>query len=155
MKTLSILCMSLLLAALMQVAAADQFYRWVDKDGHVHYSQTPPSSTDVNAQTVNITPPAPDPTTLRNEQNLAQDLQKKDAQDQKDQQKAQDDQQKKDQQKQQCDALRQRLAMLQQSARLATIDAQGNRSFLSEDDRNKQMQDLEDRIGKECGGGDH
>ncbi len=155
MKTLTMLFMSALLATLMQTAAADQVYRWVDKDGHVHYSQTPPSSTDVNAQTVNIAPPAPDPTTLRNEQNLAQDLKKKDEQDQKDQQKAQEDQQKKDQQKQQCDALRERLAVLQQSSRVSTIDAQGNRTFLSDDDRNKQVQDLEDQIGKQCGGGDH
>ena len=62
---------AVLLAAAGMAASADHVYRWVDKDGHVHYSQTPPAGTHVNAQTVNITPPAPDPTTLQNEQNLA------------------------------------------------------------------------------------
>ena len=155
MKTIPMLCMSLLLAALMQPATADQVYRWVDKDGHVHSSQTPPASTGVNAQTLNITPPAPDPTTLRNEQNLAQDLQQKNEQSQQDQQKAQAAQQQKDQEKQRCDALRQRLQLLQQSGRVASIDAQGNKTYISDTDKEKQMQDLENTIAKDCGGGNH
>src|SRR5579859_1251175 len=128
MKTLSILLMSVGIGLVMQAAGADQVYRWVDKDGHVHYSQTPPATTGVNAQTVNIAPPPPDPTSLQNEQNLAQDLKKRNEQDQKDQQKAQADQQQKDQQKQRCDALQQRLQLLEQSGRVASVDAQGNKN---------------------------
>ena len=155
MKTLSMLLMSAVIGLMMQAAGADQVYRWVDKDGHVHYSQTPPATTGVNAQTLNITPPAPDPTTLRNEQNLAQDLQKKNDQSQQDQQKAQAAQQQKDQDKQRCDGLRQRLQLLQQSGRVASIDAQGNKNYISDADKAKQMQDLENTIAKDCGGGNH
>src|SRR5690348_8845065 len=155
MKTLSMLLMSAVIGLMMQAAGADQVYRWVDKDGHVHYSQTPPATTGVNAQTLNITPPAPDPTTLRNEQNLAQDLQKKNDQSQQDQQKAQAAQQQKDQDKQRCDGLRQRLQLLQQSGRVASIDAQGNKTYISDADKEKQMQDLENTIAKDCGGGNH
>ena len=155
MKTLSMLLMSAVIGLMMQAAGADQVYRWVDKDGHVHYSQTPPATTGVNAQTLNITPPAPDPTTLRNEQNLAQDLQKKNDQSQQDQQKAQAAQQQKDQDKQRCDGLRQRLQLLQQSGRVASIDAQGNKNYISDADKAKQMQDLENTIAKDCGGGNY
>ncbi len=146
---------AVLLAAAGMAASADQVYRWVDKDGHVHYSQTPPASTDVNAQTVNITPPAPDPTTLQNEQNLAKQLQDQNKQNQDDQQKAQADAQQKAQHQQQCDALRQRLQVLQQSGRVATVDAQGNKTYVSDDARAKQEQDMQDMIAKQCGGGDH
>ena len=144
---------AVLLAAACMAASADQVYRWVDKDGHVHYSQTPPASTGVNAQTVNITPPAPDPTTLRNEQNLAKQLQDQNKQNQDDQQKAQADAQQKAQQQQRCDALRQRLQVLEQSGRVATVDAQGNKTYVSDDERTKQTQDLENEIAKDCGGG--
>ncbi|HEV7165532.1 MAG: DUF4124 domain-containing protein [Gammaproteobacteria bacterium] len=144
---------ALLLCAMGMAASADQVYRWVDKDGHVHYSQTPPSSTDVNAQTVNINPPAPDPTTLQNEQNLAQQLQDKDKQDQKTQEQAAKAAQAQQQKKQICDVLQQRLAVLQQSGRVATVDAQGNKTYVSDDDRAKQEQQMQDQIAKSCGGG--
>jgi len=142
---------AMLLAALSIIASADQVYRWVDKDGHVHYSQTPPSSTDVNAQTVNIAPPAPDPTTLQQEQNLASQLKDKDKQTQEQQQKDQAAQQQQEQQQKECDYLQQRLQMLQQSPRVATVDAQGNRTYVSDDDRAKQEQQLQDQINKQCG----
>lgn len=148
-----LISVAILLAAAGMVASADQVYRWVDKDGHAHYSQTPPAGTDVNAQTVNITPPAPDPTTLQNEQNLAKQLQAQNKQNQDNQQKAQADAQQKAQQQQQCDALRQRLQVLQQSGRVATVDAQGNKTYVSDDDRAKQEQELQDMIAKQCGGG--
>jgi|HubBroStandDraft_5_1064220.scaffolds.fasta_scaffold185285_3 hypothetical protein len=146
---------AVLLATSGMVASADQVYRWMDKDGHVHYSQTPPAGTNVNAQTVNITPPAPDPTTLQNEQNLAKQLQDQNKQSQDSQQKAQADAQQKAQQQQECDALRQRLQVLQQSGRVATVDAQGNKTYISDDTRAKQEQDMQDMIAKQCGGGNH
>ncbi|HEV2111828.1 MAG TPA: DUF4124 domain-containing protein [Gammaproteobacteria bacterium] len=154
MNTRNTLLMSaaLLLAVSGAAAFADQVYRWVDKDGHVHYSQTPPASTDVNAQTLNITPPAPDPTTLRNEQTLAKQIDEKNKQAQDAQQKAQADAQKQAQQKQQCDSLRSRLQILLQSARLATVDAQGNKTYVSDDARAKQEQQLQDQISKDCSG---
>ena len=144
------LFISALLLAAAGVAYADQVYRWVDKDGHVHYSQTPPASTAVNAQSLNISAPPPDPTTLHNEQNLAKELKDKDKKNQDAQQKAQADAQKQAQQKQQCDSLRSRLQILLQSARVATMDAQGNKTFMSDDDRAKKEQDLQDQISKDC-----
>lgn len=151
MRTPMLICGILLLAMAGMAARADQVYRWVDKDGHVHYSQTPPVSTNINAQTLNITPPAPDPTSLQNEQNLAKSLQDKDKQDQDAQQKAQEDAQKKAQEQQACDALRQRLQILSQSGRVATVDAQGNKTYVSDADRAKQEQDLQNEISKRCG----
>jgi preprotein translocase subunit SecD len=149
-----LICTVLVLALTGMAASADQVYRWVDKDGHVHYSQTPPASTSVKAQTVNITPPAPDPVTLQNEQKLAQQIQDQNKQNQDSQKKAQQDAQQKAQQQQQCDALRQRLQVLQQSGRVATVDAQGNKTYIPDDTRAKQEQDLQDTIAKQCGGGD-
>lgn len=141
-----------LLAVTCLAASADQMYKWVDKDGHVHYSQTPPPTTGVQAQSVNIGAPPPDPVTLQNEQNLAKQLSDKDKQQQDAAQKQQQDAQKQAQQKKNCDALRERLVVLTQSRRPATVDAQGNINYLSDDDIQKQEKDLNDQIAKECSG---
>jgi hypothetical protein len=146
---ISLACASLL-AALCLTAAADQVYRWVDKDGHVHYSQTPPAGTGVQAQSVNMSAPPPDPVTVQNQQNLAQQLKDKDKQAQAAAEKQQQDAQKKDQQKKNCDDLRERLAVLTQSGRTATVDAQGQVNYLSDEDRQKQEKALQDQIATDC-----
>lgn len=143
---------ALAIASVSLMASADQVYRWVDKDGHVHYSQTPPASTGVNAKTLNITAPPPDPTTLQNDQKLAQQIQDQDKQAQKKQQQAQASQQQREQQQKACNYLQQRLQVLEQSARVATVDAQGNKSYISDADREKQEQQLQDQINKTCSG---
>src|SRR5579863_6679739 len=142
----SLACLALL--AVAGLAAADQMYKWVDKDGHVHYSQTPPTSTGVQAQSVDIGAPPPDPTTLKNEQNLAQQIKDKDKQAQDAAQQQQQDAQKQAQQKKNCDALHERLAILQ-GRRPGTVDAQGNVNYLSDDQIQKQTQELQDQIAKE------
>ncbi len=40
------LLVALIVAGFLPAAAAQQMYRWVDKDGRVHYSQTPPAPSD-------------------------------------------------------------------------------------------------------------
>lgn len=143
------------IAAFSLSASADQVYRWVDKDGRVHYSQTPPSSTGVNAQTLNINPPPPDPTTLQNDQKMAQQNQDRDKQAEDAQKKDQQAQQEQAQRQKECDYLQQRLQVLQQSARVATVDAQGNKTYVSDDDRAKQEQQLQDQINKTCTTANH
>lgn len=138
------------IAAFSLSAGADQVYRWVDKDGHVHYSQTPPASTGVNAQTLNITPPPPDPTTLQNDQKLAKQIQDRDKKAQDAQKTDEQVKQEQEQRQKECDYLQQRLQVLLNSARAATVDAQGNRSYISDDDRAKQEQQLRDQINKTC-----
>ena len=142
-----------LLGVLAFTALGDQMYKWVDKDGHVHYSQTPPPSTDVQAKQVDIGAPPPDPTTLHNEQNLADRLQKQDQQDKDAAKKQQQDDQQKAQLKKQCDDLNEQLVILNSGRRTARVDAQGNVNYLSDDQRAKQIADLQAQITKNCSGG--
>lgn len=52
-----LLMTSCLTAVIASVAHADKVYRWVDSEGKVHYSSTPPAGTSVRAQKVNVTAP--------------------------------------------------------------------------------------------------
>ncbi len=151
MKTL----ITLLLCACMTAAAADQVYRWVDKDGHVHYSQTPPASTVVHAESEDVSAPPPDPTAVQNAQNLVQQMQVQNQQAQAAQQQAQAEAQRQAQQQQRCNQLKAQLQILEQVGIVATVDAQGNRTYLSDAQHAQQEQQLQQQINKECNSADH
>ncbi len=133
-------------------AAADQVYRWVDKDGKVHYSQTPPANAATSVQPVQVNAPPPDPTGLQNAQVLQKQQADKNQKAADAAKAAQQDAAQAAQKKQQCDDLRSRLLTLQNSGRATTVDAQGNVTYLDDDARAKQIQDLQSQI-KEAGCG--
>lgn len=135
-----------LLAFACVAAAADQVYRWVDKDGKVHYSQTPPAGTATNAQTVQVNAPPPDPTGQQNVQVLQKQLADKDQKAADAAKAAEQDVAQAAQKKQRCDDLRTRLITLQNSGRTATVDAQGNMTYLDDDARAKQVQEIQSEM---------
>jgi len=139
------------LALFSALAAADQVYKWVDKDGHVHFSQTPPSSTDVQAQAVNVSPPPPDPTGLRNYLNLQQQQDDKAKKDKAAAEKAKPDAKTEALQKQHCDDLQSRLVTLQNSARAVTVDAEGNKNYLDDDAKAKEEAEIQSEMKSDCG----
>ena len=134
-------------------AVADQVYKWTDSEGHVHFSQTPPPSTTAGVQQVNVNPAAPDPQSLQNQQDLiqAQQDQQKKAKEAADKAGKPDPQAEKLKQIE-CDDLRTKLASLQQQGRAATVDAQGNVTYLDDDARAKQVQTIQDQLAKNCSG---
>jgi hypothetical protein len=142
-----------LIALLPALAAADQVYKWVDEQGRVHFSQTPPPSAASNVQQVTVSAPPPDPQSLQNQQQLQKQQADKDqaAKDAAAKEQAKKDPKAEALQKQHCDDMRSRLQALQIGGRIATVDAQGNRSYVSDDDRVKQEQQLQDQLTKECG----
>ena len=153
MNARSRLACGLLLASLAGIALATPVYRWVDKDGHVHYSQTPPSATDAAAASATTVYVAPaDPTGLKNEQSLEKQQagQQKAAADA--QQQAAADAAKKAQQQKQCSDERDQLAAMQNSRKVSLKDQNGQEQYYSGDDLLKQEQLLQDRITKDCAG---
>ena len=145
-------CLALVLAAAAFSAGADQVYRWVDKDGHVHYSQTPPAASIVGAEKLDMTAPPPDPGSSVNQMDNAQFVQQNNQREQAEQKKAKQDEQKNAQQKALCDALRSKLLLMQQGGRMFTMDAQGNRQYLDDSKRAQEEQQLQDQIAQNCAG---
>lgn len=142
-----------LLFAFVTTVLADQVYRWVDEQGHVHYSQSPPPGMATKAQTVQVTTKPADPDAVQRSQDLqaAQQAAGDKAQNSAASQ-AQQDQQKKSQQQKLCDDMKARLALYQQSGRVFTVDAQGNRTYVSDVDHDKAIQQMQDNIKAHCGG---
>lgn len=148
---MSLVC-AVLLASLAGAALAEQVYRWVDKDGHVHYSQMPPPTTGAAAAAATSLYVAPaDPTGLKNEQSLEKGMNAQQKAQAEAQQQAAADAAKKAQQQKQCDDMRQQLQNMQNSRKVSLQDQNGQTQYYSGDDLLKQQQLLQDRISKDCG----
>lgn len=64
--------LSLFFCLCASAVMADDLYKWVDADGQVHYSQTPPPTTAVKANAVAVTPKPADPAAVQHSQDLQQ-----------------------------------------------------------------------------------
>ena len=147
MKTI----ITILLCMFMSAAFAQQVYKWVDKDGHVHYSQMPPANKSDHAKSIDVTPQASDPAGVAAAQNLEQQMQARDKQAATEQQQADAAARKKAQQQQRCAALKEELQILEQSGPVATVDASGKRTYLSDAQHTQKEQQLQSVINQQCG----
>jgi hypothetical protein len=141
-----------LLALLPALAAADQVYKWTDQQGHVHYSSTPPASTQVQAQHMNVAVPPPDPQSLQNSQQLQKELADKDKAAKDAAEKDKPDPKTEALKQQHCDELRMRLQTLTQSGRAATTDAAGNVNYLDDAGRQSQVDEINKELTSDCKG---
>ncbi|MGH7239661.1 MAG: DUF4124 domain-containing protein [Candidatus Saccharimonadales bacterium] len=142
---------TILLCAFVTAAFAQQVYKWVDKDGHVHYSQTPPKDKSDHAKSIDVTPQASDPTGVQDAQNLEQQMQARDKQATTTQQKADAAARKKALMQQRCNALRSELQMLKQVGPVATVDASGKRTYMTDAQHTQKEQQLQSEINQDCG----
>jgi len=144
------LCSAMLLTALDATAA--RFYKSIDENGKVIFSDRPAGSSseqiDVQVFTPNVAPPrvpgASDSasTTKKNgEETKKGDEEKKAKEDVKALQATRDDN---------CKKVKEQLQKLQTVSRLYTEDGKGNRNYISDEDRIKQLADVRKSIKEWC-----
>lgn len=145
------ICAGLLLSLHAQ---ADTVYRWVDAQGHVHYSQTPPASSHARAKAVDVTPPPPDRTSAARTRDMEQAVNDRQQAQQALAEKAQQDSDKQAQQQKACEAARQRVQIYDEAHRVAHKDKDGNLVYSSGDDLVKLRQQAQEQADKICAGGE-
>ena len=105
-----------------------QFYKWVDKEGKVHYSDTPPSTQDakqLNVQTGGGSPPPPPPAAGAKEPDKKVDVKDAGA-------KAEDDAKRAAYNAERCNRARSYLKTLTDGGRIVNYDAKGERQILDD-----------------------
>ncbi len=118
-----------------EAVRADGVYKWVDKDGSVHYSDMPPSK--VNATKLRSTPAAQPnapvggeaPAVAANYIDQDVEFRKRRTAADEEKKKQQEKQQQADQQRQACADSRGRLVTLQQGGRVYRTNEKGERVF--------------------------
>lgn len=145
--------LTLFAAALLALPAAAEMYRWVDKDGRVHYSDQPPPATikqqkqmKQRVRPAGPTPSADTPSYVDKEADFRKrqvEQAEKQAADQKAQQAAAEKQQN-------CERSRQHLATLQSGSRIARANAQGEREYLDEAQIAQEIREAQQAIAQWC-----
>ena len=143
----------LLPAALGFVAAqAQQVYRWVDSQGNVHYSQTPPPNAATKASLINVAPPPPDPTGMAEQKQLVKSVAAADAAKQKAAEQAAQAAAKKARQQQACDAARRQLQGYMEAHRVITNGNSAKPAYYTGEDLVKFREQAQQQVDKICSG---
>ncbi len=126
-----------------------EIYKWVDEKGDTHYSQKPPNS-DVNVETVKPPPPVDTEAAKKNlnaQQEAADELRtgRLTAKEEKAKAKAE-----KAKIQQQCQRLHERLKALTYRPRANKEDESGNVVRMSEEDRQKDLDETKAEISEKC-----
>jgi len=131
-----------------QVSHATPYYKWVDEQGATHYTQTA-KQVDINTQI-----PSDSATAIKNLNTQTKNDLKADDAAEKLADKAKADSAaeaaRKNKNAPQCQQLRASLALLQTGRRVHENDANGERSYLTEDQKATQIQQTTDQIQKNC-----
>lgn len=143
---------TVLLCMGMTAAMAQQVYKWVDKQGHAHYSQMPPANKSDHAKSIDVTPPPVNPVGVKQAQKLEQQAQALNRQAAAEQKQADAAARKKALKQKLCNELRADLQVLEAVGRVATVGPDGKRTYLSDKQHAQKEQQLRDEISQSCGG---
>jgi hypothetical protein len=129
-------------------------YKWVDENNRTHYSEQPPankkakilpSSSSASVAAASSVPSVPKTIAERAAELDKAKLAKKDVADKAAQKQAYDDALKAN-----CDAAKKNLASLQDGVRLVEIDANGERSYLNDEQRQQKIAKAQQDIQANC-----
>lgn len=138
----------ILLALLVSSNALAAMYKWVDENGEVHYTQTPPPG-DIQAETIK---PPPDVNTEKAREELQQRqelVEKIREQRQEENQKEKLAQQELEKKRANCDMAKKRLDSYDQP-RVRFVQPDGSRRYATEEERQAQIQKSKEMIKEFC-----
>ncbi len=151
MKRLSTITGLLLILIYTATASAAKVYKWVDEEGVTHYDEQAPTGKDYQQITTSGAPPTD---SVKAKKNLAdsrkqQQLEKEKQLDFETQKKIRDEQARV--RNENCKNAQANLKTLQQNARIRMIGEDGEFHYLSEEDKQKQMDTAQKIIDDNCG----
>lgn len=140
-----------ILLLLSATAAFAELNKWVDAQGKVHYSDEPPPA-NVKSKTLRTAPaaaasaPAAPKSIAEREAELKKAQQaKKEAAD-----RAAQEQANKETEKANCASAKENLRTLQSGTRMVEVDAQGEYSYLEDDQRQQRIAKAQEQIKNWC-----
>ena len=147
------LCAAILLVMALAClgARADQVYRWVDAQGNVHYSQTPPPNAVTQAKRVDIVPQPADITNAKQQQQLVKSMAAAREAEQKVADTAKQKAEQKAQKQQACEQARKRLQGYMEAHRVITNANSKNPTYYTGDNLVKFRQQAQAEVDKLCG----
>jgi hypothetical protein len=144
---------ALILLSLLSLSAHAGMHKWVDADGKVHYSDTPPP--DTKAESVrNMSgkgqQAAPVDYSSKSYAEREAELRKSRQEKQEAGEKSAREKAQKEDRTRNCSVARENLRALEDGARLVTYDENGERRFLDDDAREQRLNDAQSAVKANC-----
>ncbi len=143
----------ILLLLLTPPGAGAELYRWVDAQGKVHYSDSPPPGGGKSVRTV----PAPaaaagtaTPGTQKSWQEKDMEFRQRRAAEEEARAKQEKEAEEARQKQANCEAARKSLQLLESGQRVATVNPQGEREFMDEASREKAIAEARKAVASWC-----
>ena len=131
----------MLCCLLCTMVSAAEVYKWEDEQGRVHYSHKPP---DDGADAIEIKPHhEADQATLKR-------IEKNEKQRQISKQEAMEARKEEEERRKQCTRAKKALDNLEYAGRLYRLNENGEKVFLSEEERNNEKQAIRKQMKKVC-----
>lgn len=140
--------------ALLAAPAGADLYKWVDAQGRVHYSDKPPPNTAQKSSTVRAPAAASAPAASAPQQKTLKEQELEFRQRQTEEAEAAAKAQKEaDMRAQNCTNARGNLATYTEGGRVVRFNAQGEREYLSDEDRAREIERWQREVNRWCGAG--
>jgi hypothetical protein len=144
-------------AAALSSGAAAQAYKWKDANGHTRYGDTPPPGVDATPiRGPAARPAAPAPETKKADDKADRPLspeaafQKRQQEREEAEQKAAKERAQADQKRASCEAAQGQLRNLESGVRMSTVNAAGERVFMDDEARAREMQRAQKAVSDFC-----
>lgn len=147
-------CLLLIVTVLYVVSAQAEVYKWVDEKGRVHYSDRPEAGSQAVTVKQYRTPNKPVAT---GEDELSREEKRQRIIDMLEEDRLEKNKQRAKEKKQrlarkrECNQLKDYQRHADRASRLYRLDKEGNRVFMSNDQREKSQQRLRKQMKKACG----
>ncbi|WP_018228673.1 DUF4124 domain-containing protein [Methyloversatilis universalis] len=132
----------------LPLACAAQVYQYKDAQGRTVFSDTPPPG--ANATKKNLSVPQPSGDAARSTQDKLQDFQKRRDERLEAESKASKEQADKDKASENCNRARNRLNALQSGQRIVRFNAQGEKEYIDDPTREKEIASTQQSISEWC-----
>lgn len=145
---------ALLVMLSLPFAAAAEMYRWVDSQGKVHYSDSPPPAGAKSSKTIDTPPPAAPPAGAsakpKSWQEKEMDFRQRQSAEAEAQAKKQKEEAQAKEKQQNCENARRNLATFESGARVATTNEKGERVIMDDAARASAMAEARKAVETWC-----
>jgi|GEM_PF-4337876 len=140
----------LLLLLLLSTHSYAATYKWTDEQGNIHYGERPPN----RLKATSIAPPPPPASSSSNSRERLKSIQEGILKQTKDRIKEKEEEKKKEKENEQiseyCEKLRKRITAFQNNSRIRQQDKEGSYSYLADEQKQKQQQEMQKKLAKNC-----
>jgi len=128
--------------AMSSTGLAAKFYRWVDENGGIHYSDKPDANN--TAETVDVYAPKPSSSTANNSSTASSSTTNETQTENKNPQQA-------DSIEEYCKKLADNIKTLETKSNITSVDSEGKKTNLSKDEQQKTLEKSKQEYDSRCG----